>query len=385
MADVTSIALAAAVGLVPPAVVLLGARRSSRLGDTGVIALTVALGALAFVPAHALLLVIEGWAGLEPRGSGAAGQLTTVAFDVLLVAPLWQALTVAAVLPAIRLRRIRGAFHGVVFASAAAVGLFSAEAATRQWGSATALLDVARALLLLPAHAFLAALWGNALGFGGGQRIGGRGFNVAWLGAAALGGLYDHLVLRGSSASLISALPILLTFIAISAFSRGLFRERPRQTQRPRILRALAPPSVRAVREALARGDRTVTLTWIAFGALVTLGVMTAMLVGAVGVGHTVGVDFAAVDRDGSVAATTAPLALLGLGALAAFPVAGFLVARASRVRTVLEPAMSAALAILASLVVLGLAAPVAVIFALAFAPVAFALACAGAWVALGR
>jgi hypothetical protein len=32
----------------------------------------------------------------------------------------------------------------------------------------------------------------------------------------------------------------------------------------------------------------------------------------------------------------------------------------------------------------LGLAAPVAVVFALAFAPIAFGLACAGAWVGIG-
>ena len=46
---------------------------------------------------------------------------------------------------------------------------------------------------------------------------------------------------------------------------------------------------------------------------------------------------------------------------------------------------MSAAVAIGGSLVLLGLAAPVAVVFAIAFAPIAFGLACAGAWVALER
>ena len=34
--------------------------------------------------------------------------------------------------------------------------------------------------------------------------------------------------------------------------------------------------------------------------------------------------------------------------------------------------------------IMLGLAAPVAVVFALAFAPIAFGLACAGAWVGIG-
>jgi hypothetical protein len=50
-------------------------------------------------------------------------------------------------------------------------------------------------------------------------------------------------------------------------------------------------------------------------------------------------------------------------------------------VPTLLEPALAAGLAIIATLVLLGLAAPIAMVFALAFSPVALALACAGAWV----
>ena len=78
---------------------------------------------------------------------------------------------------------------------------------------------------------------------------------------------------------------------------------------------------------------------------------------------------------------TTAPVALLGAGLLAAFPLSGFLVARASAARTLLEPAMATGLAIGLTLVLLGLAAPVALVFALAFSPIAWGLACAGAWV----
>jgi len=54
-------------------------------------------------------------------------------------------------------------------------------------------------------------------------------------------------------------------------------------------------------------------------------------------------------------------------------------------VRSVLEPAIGAALAIAGVLVLLGLAAPLAVVFAVAFAPVAFSLACAGAWIGMDR
>ena len=66
---------------------------------------------------------------------------------------------------------------------------------------------------------------------------------------------------------------------------------------------------------------------------------------------------------------------------LAAFPASGFLIARASSLPSLLEPALAAVLAIVLALVMLGMLAPVALVFAFALAPIAFGLACAGAWV----
>ena len=48
-------------------------------------------------------------------------------------------------------------------------------------------------------------------------------------------------------------------------------------------------------------------------------------------------------------------------------------------------PALASSTAIVLILVLLGLAAPVAIVFGLAIAPPAFALACAGAFVGLDR
>src|SRR5690606_12521739 len=115
-----------------------------------------------------------------------------------------------------------------------------------------------------------------------------------------------------------------------------------------------------------------------ASGALVTSGVMIVSVVGAVLLARRLGIDFAAVD-EGQVT-STAPLLLLGSAIFAAFPLAGYLVARAHGTGSILEPAMGAGLAIAGTLVLLGLTAPVAVVFGLAFAPVAFVLACFGAW-----
>jgi hypothetical protein len=104
--------------------------------------------------------------------------------------------------------------------------------------------------------------------------------------------------------------------------------------------------------------------------------------VGAVVLARRIGVDFSVVD-EGEVTSTV-PLMMLGSAVLVTFPISGFLVARASATESVLEPALASGLAITGTLVLLGVAAPVALVFALAFAPVAFALACAGAWVGIG-
>jgi hypothetical protein len=122
---------------------------------------------------------------------------------------------------------------------------------------------------------------------------------------------------------------------------------------------------------------------WIILGTLVTLGVMIVALAAAVYVGHRVGLDFALAD-EGDVR-SIAPLALLGVGFLTAFPIAGYLVARASAASSVLEPALGAGLALVAVVAFFSMAAPVSVVFALAVAPVAFALACGGAWFGLAR
>jgi len=70
---------------------------------------------------------------------------------------------------------------------------------------------------------------------------------------------------------------------------------------------------------------------------------------------------------------------------LLAFPLAGYLVARASSAHSVLEPALAAGAALAALVAMLFLTAPLGVLFALAVAPLAFGLACGGAWIGLER
>jgi hypothetical protein len=138
-------------------------------------------------------------------------------------------------------------------------------------------------------------------------------------------------------------------------------------------------PSLSAVRSALSRADQPVKLRWIALGALVTLGAMIVGIAGGVLVAHLMNVDLASVDE--KEIRSAAPALLLGAGLLGSFPTSGWLIARAAGVQTLLEPALACGLALAITLVALGFAAPVTLVFALALAPIAWILSCAGAWV----
>jgi RsiW-degrading membrane proteinase PrsW (M82 family) len=360
---------------------------------------TFALGALVFVPAWLLEERLRVWVGLDERTK--LTDLTMLVYAFFVAAPLEQGLKVAAVTPAWRARRVTTPVDGIVYAAAAALGFISAHNAVFLLSEPASLLRAARALIAVPAHLFFAGAWGYMIGRDrrkapraleppARRRLGGRAFNLTWLGAMLFNGVFDHIVFARGKRALIAVVPILLcmAFITYGAV-RDLQKAAPDTTpptRRQRLLRSIAPPSMRAVRAALSRAERPLMVRWIGYGALVQAGVITTALAAAVLIGHRIGVDFAAVDRgDASSAASVAPLLLLGGAALLAFPFAGYLVARASATHTVLEPAIAAALAILGAIVLLGLAAPITVVFAIAFAPVAFGLACAGAWVGMTR
>lgn len=362
--------------------------RSRRLW---LLALVTALGAALFVPAWIFEGWIERWAGLDVHAR-TAPDVATVVYAILVAAPLEQGLKVLAVVPAWRSRYFASPRDGVRFAGAAALGFVTAHDIQHFTLPGAALIDVGRVLLAVPAHLFFGAAWGYALGReaarGRARRLGGPAFNVTWLVAMLFNGVHDHLVFGRGSAALAATAPILLV-MAVVAYTvrRSLVTgdaPAPPARARPRRL-VIAPPSLGAVRAALWRTEQPVMFGWIGAGALVTIGVITAALAASVVLGRRFGLDFAAIDRGDGTGASVAPLALLGAATLAAFPVAGYLVARASSSRSVLESAIASGLAIVGVLVLLGLAAPVTVVFALAFAPIALGLACAGAWMGVTR
>ncbi|MEZ4221337.1 MAG: PrsW family glutamic-type intramembrane protease [Polyangiaceae bacterium] len=372
--------LGVALAIVPLAVAAYLWRRASvvsRVPRRFVVAMflggvVVALGALTLER-----LVLE-WSGLSVRTAevGAGGALLAT---FLLVAPLEEGAKVLVVWPLYAARQLETRRLGITYAASAGAGFASAEALTEMWNApASDPLFWVRIAVALPAHSFFAGMWGIALG--GDRRRRGSWFTIAWLAAVLVHGLFDHIVFGRGPGLLAAAGPLIFAMAGLSWLS--LREELP--VSGARRLKVLPePPSLQAMRAALSAADRPVMLHWIAIGALVTLGVVIVSLVSAVFLGHTVGIDFALADE--SDVRSSGPLVLLGSAVLLAFPLAGFLVAKASAATSVLEPALGAALAIAGTVALLTITSPVTVLIALAGAPVAFALACGGAWFGLAR
>jgi RsiW-degrading membrane proteinase PrsW (M82 family) len=355
---------------------------------------TFVLGALFAVPAFYIQVKAAAWTGLDVRTS-VAGDAGALLFLFALIAPVREASKVAACWPAFRSNHFDEPYDGVVYAGVAAMGFSAVDGAWHLMRHPEGGIWLTRALLAVPAHLFFACLWGYALGRAKQVKRPGAMFPATWLTATLAHAFYTHFVYGRGPGALVAVVPMLAAMGGVAFLMARDLRQRGDRTSRvpdpdfggrlsvpatsSQPERSLRPPSLRAVRDALRRADQPIRLRWIAIGTLVTIGAMIAGLSASVAFGHYAHVDFAAVDEHD--VSTTAPVALLGAGLLAAFPVSGFLVARASGLPTLLEPALAAALAILASLVLLGLAAPIAMVFALAFSPIAFALACAGAWV----
>jgi RsiW-degrading membrane proteinase PrsW (M82 family) len=326
------------------------------------------------------------WTGLELNAL-AAGNTDALMFIFGFAAPLREAAKVAATWPAFRSKWFDEPLDGLVYASSAALGFATIENALTLREHPFGWVWIARTAVALPAHVFFACAWGYALGRAKRVKRPGPIFPAAWLVATAVHGLYAHLVYGRGPGALVGTIPLLAAMAVATAFAiRDLKAREDRSSRTSMLLERVsslyvvsAPPSLKTVREAMRREGQPITIRWILFGILVTVGAMTIGIVLSVVLGHSLHVDFSTVDEHDVT--TTGPVALLGSGLLAAFPVSGYLIARASNLPTMLEPALASGLAIVLTLVLLGFAAPVAVVFALAFSPIAWGLACAGAWV----
>ena len=350
--------------------------------------LTFALGIVGKLGTVWLEHRAAAWTGLDmsSRVAGAAGSML---FLFGFAAPIREAAKVAAMWPAFRSKHFDEPMDGLVYSASAALGFALVESGYQLRIHAFGWIWVARALVALPAHVFFACAWGYALGRAKRNKTPGPIFPISWVAATAVHGLYIHLCYGRGGGALVGTVPLLLAMTIPAIFAVRDLRAREDAHDDSRTSNLLervshlalvsAPPSLRTVREAMHREGQPITLRWIFVGVFVTVGAMTLGLAASIAFGHWAHVDFSIVDEHDVT--TTAPVALLGSGVLLAFPVSGYLVARASNLPTMLEPAVGAALAIVLALALLGLAAPVALVFALAFSPIAWGLACAGAWV----
>ncbi len=337
------------------------------------------LGALALYGQHLLL----GWTSLSLRVDG--GNTGTAALATfLLIAPLHEATKVGCVWPLYATGRLLSPRTGLLYGVAAGAGLGVAEAVALSLTLPGGFYSWALILLGLPVQLFAPGLWGYWLGRG--ERPRGRWFAVAWTVAVGVHGLYALLVFSGSPKLALSALPLALT-MAVAGWmalrdmepSVDSARDAPVRSERGRLLRALPePPSLSAMRRALRRSDRPIMLHWILMGGLVTIGVMIVSLGAAVWLGHELAIDFSHAESSGVEAG--APLLLLGSALLVSFPLAGFLVAKASAASSVLEPALGACIAIVLLALALAVSTSSGVLMSLGLAPVAFTLSCLGAW-----
>lgn len=347
---------------------------------------TFALGSLLAFLAFAVEQRAAAWTGLDLRAE-IAGDSGSLLFLFAFVAPLREIAKVIACWPAFRSRHFDEPYDGVVYAGASALGFAAIENAVMLRAHPAGAVWLARAALALPAHLFFACAWGYALGRAKRGDPGAR-FPALFALATAMHAFYIHFVYARGPGAMVVALPVLGAMGVVAGFAARDLRRRERMADdeldrlsRVSIEIMTSPPSLRSVGAALRHPGRPLALGWVAFGTMVTFGAMVAGVAGAVAFGRYAHVDFSVVDEES--VSTVAPIALLGSGLLAAFPVSGFLIARASGLPTLVEPALATALAIALVLLLLGAAAPVALVFAAGLSPIAWGLACLGAW--LGR
>jgi len=310
-----------------------------------------------------------------------AGESGALAAMLLMAAPIEEGLKALLVWPAYVKRQILTSRLGLSFAVSAGAGFAGGEAFALLLQHPLDGLFSVRVLLGLPAQLFFAGLWGFALGSRRGRD---RWFPLAWSCSVLLHGLYAHIVMGRGPALLVAVVPVLaLMGIASVLVLRGFGESRATSSSMSAKAVQEPAPSLSPMRSVLQRRERPLMVHWIAIGALVTLGLVILALGAAVYLGHRLGIDFTLANE--SNLQSMGPLALLGAFVLLSFPCSGYLVARASAAQSVLEPAMASGLALVLVMVMLSVTEPLALVVAVAVAPVAFALACGGAWFALDR
>jgi hypothetical protein len=322
--------------------------------------------------------LFEGWHAVLSRGQRLEGLP-----GVLLGTFVAELLLLLAVLPLRRRHLLQRRPDGFLCATSAAAGWCAVQTIVFVQGGAIDALTVTRALLSIPASLFSAGLWGYFLGSPDPKAW--KTVVPAWLSGVVLLGIYDHLLFERGPGFAVALLPLLAVVVV---GSREIIRELTHHTvlhaPHGHLLGVLPEaPSLSELGEALRPAGHGVKVRWVVAGVFVLIGVTLSGLVLAVFLGNRLGIDFARANETDLGA--NSPLLLLGTAGLLGFPVAGYLVTRASGSETVIEAALSAGLYLLAAFILVSMAEPLGAVFVVAVSPVAFALACTGAWWAARR
>jgi RsiW-degrading membrane proteinase PrsW (M82 family) len=306
-----------------------------------------------------------------------------ILFLFSVVGPIREASKVLATWPAFRSKHFDEPYDGLVYSASAALGFAVVEGIVLA-PSESGVVALLRILLALPANLFFAATWGYALGRAK-QMAGSRFlFPATWLIATLAHALFLFLLYNPHESALLGTLPLLVAMGGMTLAVGKDLRARTSRRERSSYLSLTglpAVPSFDAVRKSLRRTDAPIRFRWIVLGTLVTLGAMMFGAVTAVLFGRWAHVDFSIVNENDI--STAAPLLLLAVGLLGSFALSGYLIARASRLPSLLEPALASACAIVLTLLGLGFTVRVGLLLGLSCAPVAWLFACGGAW--LGR
>ncbi|HEX2879167.1 MAG TPA: PrsW family glutamic-type intramembrane protease, partial [Polyangiaceae bacterium] len=321
--------------------------------------------------------VVLHWTGMGLVVNAEQNPSSALFAMFLLAAPLEEASKAAVVWPLYVRRKIADRYQGLLLGVLVGAGFAAGEGVFATYQDQSQTLLPVRLLLAAVAHAFAGGLWGYVLG-----RARGRWFVSAWLVATLVRALHDHIVLGRGPGMLVVALPITVAMLGLGWSAIRDMEKGGSAVSRSSLL-ITQPPPLQAIRRALRRAEKPLMLRWVGVGAFVTAGAILVCLSAGVLLGHRLGIDFSLADE--ADARSNGPLMLLGAAVMTAFPIAGFLITRASGSTSVLEAALGASLTIGLAVVALTMAAPVAVLFALAIAPVAFLLVCGGAWLGISR
>lgn len=370
--------LAALPALVPALLALFLVWRIDRTREpVWLVGLTFAFGVVAALGATSIEGAVGRFTEVTP-GAPTGSVTVTFIFFMGISAPIREAFKVAACWPAFRSRHFDEPYDGVVYASSAALGFSLVDVVAILRHDGVNLHAYLRALLSMPASLFFACVWGYALGRVRQSKRPGIAFPASWLASTIAHGFYLFLLRARATSGILATLPLLAVMGVIAFFAMRDLRLRGTSlAPESGSGRVSSGTSLEMARRALVRDQTPIRWRWIATGMLTTLGTMLVAFVGSVMLGNWMGIDFSLVNET-----NVSPALLVIGGLLTAFPVGGFLTVRAAQLRTMLEPAIAAALAIFFVLALLGFSSPVTLFIGLAIAPFAWILACGGAWVA---